>query len=793
MKSRTKSKKKKWAQEFRKQINSYVYRMGNGEQPQTWPLIRKVQLKGPWNVLSTGAVLVDLPGVRDANAARAKVAEGYLQNCNQIAIVAPIKRAVDDGTAKELLGEQFKRRLLMDGNYGNVFFICTQTDDIEATETMRDHADVAQEVPGRWEKMTELVDSISEYEKQMVPLVQQEEDFEEQVEDAKQQYMESLEDLKQAEKEMNDDDEDYSDDEAVDIDLLDNLKAVIASNKSAFVKAKQDLASWREEHSPMLETIQGKCDRLQKKLKAMCSTVRNEYSKSCLQADFKSGLKELYRKDDDDDDRNNDGDDTQTPTLPDFNMDVFCISANDYLKLNKIKPSRDGPPSTFSNSSDTQVPQLRSFVHETTARFCKSSVKTFVENTNDLLDQMKLLAADVDNVPTGRSAFRMKSLFETAMRELASKIDPIAKDFRKTIDQKIQRSLASSLRTGAQKGSAVALSTVNSWGSKSRRTKSDRRPNKNGLHYSTYNAVAKRDGVYTSISAGAIDFNQELCDPMEKEFSTEWQAVLDSSIRRLLSAAEKSIFQLCTSAGQSFAQSLRSNGVDAVRLTSMLNTANRSAITALKASFGQMGTVAVNAQRELSRELLPAVQEKMKSSYQSVNQVVRGTGSFMRMKGAMNSSSQRAVHGMFDDAMGKLLAGIQALIKQLKAAIGSTSEVISKAFDNVFSICWDDQQSEALVSPEIQKIIRDCRDKLLPELNELVKIQGGACELLGIEREEVELDVMGVETFDQTLARKKEEAKKNGDMFDLCDSDAELSIQPKNGVKVKGEKKARAR
>lgn len=93
MKSRTKGKKKKWAQEFRQRINSYVYRMGNGDQPQTWPLIRKVQLKGPWSVLSTGAVLVDLPGVRDSNAARAKVAESYLQNCNQIAIVAPIKRA----------------------------------------------------------------------------------------------------------------------------------------------------------------------------------------------------------------------------------------------------------------------------------------------------------------------------------------------------------------------------------------------------------------------------------------------------------------------------------------------------------------------------------------------------------------------------------------------------------------------------------------------------------------------------------------------------------------------------
>ena len=274
--------------------------------------------------------------------------------------------------------------------------------------------------------------------------------------------------------------------------------------------------------------------------------------------------------------------------------------------------------------------------------------------------------------------------------------------------------------------------------------------------------------------------------------STEWQSVLDSTIRRLLSDAEKTILQLCTSAGQSFAQSLRSNGVDAARLTSMLNTANRSAITALKVSFGQMSTVAVNAQRELSRELLPAVSEKMKSTYQSVNQVPRGCGSFMRMKGAMTSNSQHVVHDMFNDAMDKLLAGIQSLIKQLKAMIESTSEVIGKAFDNVFSICWDDQQSEALVSPEVQQQIRTCRDALLPELNELVKIQGSACEDMGIEREEVELDVMGVETFEQTLARKKEEAKKNGDMFDLCDSDAEMSIQPKNGVKVKGEKKAKA-
>ena len=88
-------------------------------------------VRGLFNVLSTGACLVDLPGVKDSNAARDNVAQTYLQNCSCIWIVAKIGRAVDDGTAKDLLGEQFKRRLLMDGQYGNVSFICTQSDMCE--------------------------------------------------------------------------------------------------------------------------------------------------------------------------------------------------------------------------------------------------------------------------------------------------------------------------------------------------------------------------------------------------------------------------------------------------------------------------------------------------------------------------------------------------------------------------------------------------------------------------------------------------------------------------------------
>jgi len=48
--------------------------------------------------------------------------------------VSNIKRAVNDRTAKDMLGEGFRRQLLMDGQYGQVLFIATQSDVLVPTE-----------------------------------------------------------------------------------------------------------------------------------------------------------------------------------------------------------------------------------------------------------------------------------------------------------------------------------------------------------------------------------------------------------------------------------------------------------------------------------------------------------------------------------------------------------------------------------------------------------------------------------------------------------------------------------
>ena len=61
---RLRRQKKKAANAFRHKINEYVYRRGDGSSPQSWPLIRKVVLEGPWQVLSSGACMVCNSSVR---------------------------------------------------------------------------------------------------------------------------------------------------------------------------------------------------------------------------------------------------------------------------------------------------------------------------------------------------------------------------------------------------------------------------------------------------------------------------------------------------------------------------------------------------------------------------------------------------------------------------------------------------------------------------------------------------------------------------------------------------------
>ncbi len=107
--------------------------MDEGDQAAYRPLIGVVQVSLRAPILQNGLVLVDLPGQGDFNAARAHVADSYMRKLNHIWIVAKIQRAVDESVARNVLGSNFKRQLLMEDKYDDRFLsvLATHTDDID--------------------------------------------------------------------------------------------------------------------------------------------------------------------------------------------------------------------------------------------------------------------------------------------------------------------------------------------------------------------------------------------------------------------------------------------------------------------------------------------------------------------------------------------------------------------------------------------------------------------------------------------------------------------------------------
>ncbi|ETE62382.1 GTPase SLIP-GC, partial [Ophiophagus hannah] len=124
--------------EIEKFIDSRTDNLREMKGGEFWPIVKCVRIRvATAEVLRTGAVLVDLPGTRDSNAARDTTAREYLKDCSAVWVTASITRAVDDKTAKELLSANFRRQLFMDGLYGSLAFICTKTDSFNIRDIVR--------------------------------------------------------------------------------------------------------------------------------------------------------------------------------------------------------------------------------------------------------------------------------------------------------------------------------------------------------------------------------------------------------------------------------------------------------------------------------------------------------------------------------------------------------------------------------------------------------------------------------------------------------------------------------
>jgi len=335
----TKKLKATTAASLYRQLQQYVdsKEKNTEKNVEYWPLIKVVRIYTKASSLSTGACLVDLPGVQDSNAARAAVAESYMKTCTGLWIVAPITRAVDDKTAKSLLGDSFRRQLKYDGTYSAVTFICSKTDDISVTEAA-ESLDMEEQVSENFSQIRENKKTISDLKEEIAVLKQEKEALDQGIDDNEQTWdnwsalsekcsagetvyapketgKKRKRELKKSKPRKNrkspdsDDDSDFTVSDESDTDKendqpkdegrqplteeeIENKLSTLKQEKKLLRDKKREIEGQLSQLRKDVRRLQDETSTLTDMVKNWCIKGRNEYSRKAIKHDFAMGIKE---------------------------------------------------------------------------------------------------------------------------------------------------------------------------------------------------------------------------------------------------------------------------------------------------------------------------------------------------------------------------------------------------------------------------------------------------------------------------------------------------------------------
>ncbi|MBZ5627184.1 MAG: dynamin family protein, partial [Acidobacteriia bacterium] len=113
-----------------KEMLAYLRKLVRGDSP-LWPLIKQVELSGPYECLSGGIELVDLPGLNDPNEARVDVTRGFLHKSIFVWVVFSMVRGLTEDIQRVLREEKVLRTLVLTGSYHALSLVGTKADEID--------------------------------------------------------------------------------------------------------------------------------------------------------------------------------------------------------------------------------------------------------------------------------------------------------------------------------------------------------------------------------------------------------------------------------------------------------------------------------------------------------------------------------------------------------------------------------------------------------------------------------------------------------------------------------------
>ncbi|KAK7450956.1 hypothetical protein Landi51_05272 [Colletotrichum acutatum] len=665
-----------------------------------WPLIKVVRIFTKANALSTGAVIVDLPGVQDSNAARAAVAQNYMKACTGLWIVAPINRAVDDKTAKSLLGDSFKRQLKYDGIYSAVTFICSKTDDISVTEAA-ESLDIESDISASWSKIEKLRGELRELKRKLNDAREEKSDLVDGLEqidtlwdkwddlankhadgqtvfapsESKKRKRGATSSKSRKRKSSyssssESDDSDYNSDsdkenhpdsqnrQPLTENKIHGKLADLKNHKKRIRQRRKEVDAVLSNMRQEIKNIQAEEERLLGAAKAVCIQGRNNYSKGAIQRDFAMGIKELDQETaiEEDEETFNPDEDIRDYDEVARNLPVFCVSSRAYQKMRGRLQKDDFNNDGFRDVNETEVPQLQQHAKKLTEGGRAAGGRRFLTELSQLLNSMKMWAANDGS----RSHLSQRELQSEGTR-VRVQLATLDNDFAKAVDDcivSVKDALSESIYDYFDLSIPMAASaagpTASGWGA---------HRSEGGMFWATYKATCRRSGVYSGVS-GPRDFNAELLEPISRQLASGWERAFQRRLpsafegfamnaRLLLEGFHGSVIARSQELGADY------NGIN------MLSTQLRAHTARLREIPGTLRTVVQELQREASRGFHPVVQQEMQPAY-DICVAESGPGSYARMKNHMVSHVEASRDTIFRHSTDSVKEQLEALCRRLQ-------------------------------------------------------------------------------------------------------------------------------
>ncbi|KAI0527772.1 hypothetical protein F5B22DRAFT_3364 [Xylaria bambusicola] len=707
------------------------------QKMEVWPLVKVVRIYIKADALSTGAVIVDLPGTKDSNAGRASVAGKYIEKCNALWVVSMITRAVDDQAAHELLGERFKQQLKLDGNYSNVTFICSKTDDINFDEAadsfgldeeMQQWNDLKQKLSQL--KLSSNIQKHRMRKKNLAAFVEQIDDHLELYEDLRSDQANRKTvtppkkftrkrvrtDTEEPNKRRKLDSEELQDTRWVSIedlweDMEKNMPKFAAgqlthqdiksmteylhSKRSAATTERRNLQRMIVDDEARIGKLEDEVLELRKQIEVACVSTRNNFSREAIREQFASGLKELDELEAQTIDPNNFDPEQEKRDYAEVgrSLPVYCVSSSGYQSLTGNEQVKG-----FCDVGDTQIPQLREFTKKSTESTRIYDAKSFLNDLAQALNSLYLWSSR-----NGAELYLTGEEKETEMRYVTEQVEKLGKcleeaneQFFKQLKDMLQV-LFQYFKDAAVQAHKRSRKIARSWPSQKRGDK--------GLSCATYKATVRRNGVFSGKS-GPRNFNEDLAAPLLQHLGNQWDITFTKKIPEALVAHTKACQRLQDEYHDLIKSRIQKNpafhGV-----ANMLKDQDKKRVIGLANKINSFTSDITTIQREANRAFTPAIQQKLKSKYKELCED-KGPGVFARIRAGMEevvgkkavfSSSYKSPHA-------KLSEIPENIREELQIYVDIMSAEMKEDYGNLILGASTSQESK-VVRQKVHELLKD--------------------------------------------------------------------------------------